>query len=179
MALKPADRYASAHHLANDLEHWMADEAISVYREPISTRLTRWGRRHRTAAVAIGVLLVTAVLGLTAGTMLLSRANTRAERQRRRAEESAQILSRQLYINRINLGSAPGKTPTSSAPGSCSGNAALARPATPTSAASSGTILTGSVARATGAWRGMRARSGAWRSAPTAPASPQAGKITT
>ena len=103
MALKPADRYASAHHLANDLERWMADEAISVYREPISTRLTRWGRRHRTAAVAIGVLLVTAVLGLTAGTMLLSRANTRAERQRRRAEESAQVLSQQLYINRINL----------------------------------------------------------------------------
>jgi WD40 repeat protein/serine/threonine protein kinase len=103
MALEPADRYASAGDLANDLEHWMADEAISVYREPISTRLTRWGRRHRTAAVAIGMLLVTAVLGLTAGTLLLSRANTRAERQRRRAEESARILSRQLYVNRINL----------------------------------------------------------------------------
>jgi WD40 repeat protein/serine/threonine protein kinase len=103
MALKSTDRYASARDLANDLEHWMADEAISVYREPISTRLTRWGRRHRTAAVAIGVVLVTAVLGLTAGTLLLGRANTRTERQRRRAEESAQILSRQLYINRINL----------------------------------------------------------------------------
>jgi WD40 repeat protein/serine/threonine protein kinase len=103
MALKPADRYSSARDLANDLEHWMADEPISFYREPISTRLTRWGRRHRTAAVAMGVLLVTAVLGLTAGTLLLSRANTRTDRQRRRAEESARILSRQLYINRINL----------------------------------------------------------------------------
>jgi WD40 repeat protein/serine/threonine protein kinase len=103
MASKPTDRYASARDLASDLEHWMADEKISVYREPISTRLTRWGRRHRTAAVAIGVVLVTAVLGLTAGTLLLSRANTRTERQRRRAEKSAQILSRQLYINRINL----------------------------------------------------------------------------
>jgi WD40 repeat protein/serine/threonine protein kinase len=103
MALRPADRYASARDLASDLEHWMADEKISVYREPISTRLTRWGRRHRTAAVAIGVVLVTAVLGLTAGTLLLSRANTRTERQRRLAEKSAQILSRQLYINRINL----------------------------------------------------------------------------
>jgi WD40 repeat protein/serine/threonine protein kinase len=103
MAFKPTDRYASARDLANDLEHWMADEPISVYREPISTRMTRWGRRHRMAAVAIGVVLVTAVLSLTAGTLLLSRANTRTERQRRRAEESAQILSRQLYINRINL----------------------------------------------------------------------------
>jgi WD40 repeat protein/serine/threonine protein kinase len=103
MALKPTDRYASASDLANDVEHWMADETISVYREPISTRLTRWGRRHRTAAVAIGVVLVTAVLGLTAGTVLLSRANTRTERQRRRAQESAQILAQQLYINRINL----------------------------------------------------------------------------
>src|SRR5262249_34638618 len=96
-------RYAWARDRASDLEHGMADQKISVYREPISTRLTRWGRRHRTAAVAIGVLLVTAVLGLAAGTLLLSGANTRTERQRRRAEESAQILSRQLYINRINL----------------------------------------------------------------------------
>jgi WD40 repeat protein/serine/threonine protein kinase len=103
MAKKPSDRYGSARDLASDLEHWMADEPISVYRAPISTRLTRWGRRHRTAAVAIGVLLVAAVLGLTAGTLLLSRANTRTERQRRLAEESARILSRQLYINRINL----------------------------------------------------------------------------
>ena len=40
--------------LADDLEHWLADEPVAVYREPLTTRLTRWGRRHRTAAVGSG-----------------------------------------------------------------------------------------------------------------------------
>src|SRR5262249_3554364 len=103
MAAEPGCRYATPRALADDLEHWLADEPISVYREPISTRLTRWGRRHRTAAVAIGVLLVAAVLGLAAGMLLLGRANALVERQRLRAEASARTLSRQLYVNRINL----------------------------------------------------------------------------
>jgi len=103
MAVDPRGRYATHRALADDLEHWLADEPVSVYREPISTRVTRWGRRHRTAAAAIGVLLVTAVLGLTAGTLLLGRANSLVERQRLRAEAAARTLSGQLYINRINL----------------------------------------------------------------------------
>jgi WD40 repeat protein/serine/threonine protein kinase len=103
MAVEPSRRYPSPRALADDIEHWLADEPISVYREPISTRLTRWGRRHRTAAVAIGVLLVTAVLGLAAGTLLLGRANTLVEQQRLRAEETARTLAGQLYVDRINL----------------------------------------------------------------------------
>ena len=64
MALKPEDRYASPRALAEEIEHWLADEPVSAYREPLAVRLTRWGRRHRTAAVGIGVLLVTAVAAL-------------------------------------------------------------------------------------------------------------------
>src|SRR5262249_61806677 len=93
------------------------DEPISVYREPLSTRLTRWGRRHRTLATGIGVLLITAVLGLAGGTILLGRANQRTESQRafaeaqqrlaelktREASEKAQALERQLYIHRVSL----------------------------------------------------------------------------
>jgi WD40 repeat protein/serine/threonine protein kinase len=89
MALRPKDRYPSARALADDLEHWLADEPISVYREPWSTRLTRWGRRHRTIAVGIGALLITAVIGLTLGNLLLGRANER--------------IASQLYIHRVNL----------------------------------------------------------------------------
>ncbi len=48
MALRPVDRYASPCALADDIEHWQADEPVAVYREPLSIRLTRWGRRHRT-----------------------------------------------------------------------------------------------------------------------------------
>src|SRR5262249_19845587 len=50
-----------------------------------------------------GVLLVMAVIGLAAGDVLLSRANSRTAEQRRRAEATARTLERQLYIHRINL----------------------------------------------------------------------------
>ena len=33
MALKPADRYPSARALADDIEHWLADERVAAYRE--------------------------------------------------------------------------------------------------------------------------------------------------
>jgi WD40 repeat protein/tRNA A-37 threonylcarbamoyl transferase component Bud32 len=117
MALHPRDRYSTPRELARDLECWMADEPVSVYREPISVRLTRWGRRHRTLATAIGVLLVTAVAALAVGTILLGWANDRTAGQRalaleqwhraelktREAREKADELERQLYINRVNL----------------------------------------------------------------------------
>jgi eukaryotic-like serine/threonine-protein kinase len=69
--LKPEERYPSARALADEIEHWLADEPVSVYREPITVRLTRWGRRHRTLASSLGVLLVTAVVGLTIATALI------------------------------------------------------------------------------------------------------------
>jgi WD40 repeat protein/serine/threonine protein kinase len=110
MAPVAQDRYASPRALAQDLERWLADEPVPVYRESAATRLTRWGRRHKSAAVGIGALLVSAVLGLATGTLLLGRANERTERQRARADErardageKARMLERQLYINRVNL----------------------------------------------------------------------------
>ncbi|MBM4088125.1 MAG: hypothetical protein FJ276_01655 [Planctomycetes bacterium] len=67
MALRPADRYASALDLAEDLRRWMADESVAVYREPLFARLLRSARRHRAwtfAAVclAVIVLLMTSLL---------------------------------------------------------------------------------------------------------------------
>src|SRR5262249_28345780 len=73
LALKPEERYPSTGGLADETEHWWADEPVSVYREPISVRLTRWGRRHRTLATSIGVLLITAVVGLSIAAALIRR----------------------------------------------------------------------------------------------------------
>ena len=44
MSLRPQDRYATAKDLADDLEHWLADEPVEVYREPLRQRLGRWRR---------------------------------------------------------------------------------------------------------------------------------------
>jgi eukaryotic-like serine/threonine-protein kinase len=103
MALRPEGRYASPRALADDLEQWLADEPVAVYREPLATRLTRWGRRHRTLATGIGALLVTAVLALAISTALIGHEQAATERQRARAVEAAETLRREDYFHRINL----------------------------------------------------------------------------
>ncbi len=83
MATKIEGRYASCRALAADIERWTADEPVSAYREPLPTRLGRWGRRHRSLVAGAAVLLISAVVGLAAGAIVLGKANARTERQRR------------------------------------------------------------------------------------------------
>ena len=52
MALKPEDRYPTPKALGEDIEHWMADEPVSAYREPWPARVARWARRHKTTVSA-------------------------------------------------------------------------------------------------------------------------------
>jgi serine/threonine-protein kinase len=85
MATKADDRYPSCRALAEEVERWMADEPVSAYREPFTTRATRWGRRHRTAAVSTAVLLVAAVIGLSVGSLLINRERAKAEANFRQA----------------------------------------------------------------------------------------------
>ncbi len=73
MARARSARYALAAELADDVKRWLADEPVSAWREPWTTRARRWASRHRTAVVAS-----TAVAGsmiLVAGAAL---ANDRA-----------------------------------------------------------------------------------------------------
>jgi eukaryotic-like serine/threonine-protein kinase len=93
MALKPEDRYASCRALAEDIERWMADEPVSAYREPWLSRLSRWGRRHRSLMVSAGAILATATAALAAGLVAVNDEKDRTElarqgeaRQRQRAE---------------------------------------------------------------------------------------------
>jgi serine/threonine-protein kinase len=66
MALKPEDRYASPRLVADEIEHWMADEPVAAYPERLLERGARWLRRHRTltygaAAALAGITLVTTI----------------------------------------------------------------------------------------------------------------------
>jgi serine/threonine protein kinase/tetratricopeptide (TPR) repeat protein len=85
MAARPVDRYRSPRELAGDVEHWLADEPVSAWREPWFARSWRWARRHRTGVSAAAVLLVAAVVGLSTGALLLQRARVETENQRRAA----------------------------------------------------------------------------------------------
>ena len=78
MALRPEERYGSALALAEDVEHWLADEPVAAYPEPAGARLRRWVRKRPRRVTAAVVLLVTAVIGLTVGTVVLERYNQEA-----------------------------------------------------------------------------------------------------
>jgi serine/threonine-protein kinase len=76
MAVKPANRYATALELAAEVERWLAEEPVQAYPEPWTARLRRWLDRHRIAVSAAGAVLhgliwVTAFLWLCLGLPLI------------------------------------------------------------------------------------------------------------
>jgi Flp pilus assembly protein TadD len=85
MALKPEDRYGTALALAADVEHWLADEPVSAYREPWATRARRWIRRHKPAVAAAAAAALAVLLLGGAGAVWLER-----QRAERRVEQARQ-----------------------------------------------------------------------------------------
>jgi serine/threonine-protein kinase len=79
MALRPEDRYHSTRALADDLEHWLADEPVSCYLEPWPARLARWARRHKTLVTTSAALVLAATAALAIGTVLIQREQARTE----------------------------------------------------------------------------------------------------
>jgi eukaryotic-like serine/threonine-protein kinase len=103
MALKPDGRYASAEALAEDVEHWLADEPVDARPEPWPARLARWARRHKPAVAAVAVLLAAAAVANAVHGILIGREQRETERQRVLAEQRATLLERELYVSRLNL----------------------------------------------------------------------------
>ena len=91
----PAERYASAGELADDVQRHLAGHPIHA--RPIGTwgRLTRWALRNRKTAALMASLLATLLVGLVATTSLYLVASARqaeAERERRGALETIDRL---------------------------------------------------------------------------------------
>jgi serine/threonine-protein kinase len=101
MALRPEGRYPSARALAEDVTRWLDDAPVSAYRDPVSVRVGRWMRRHRTLVTSAAAVLIfgsvvlaayeVALAGmnraLDAKNTQLAGKNRELERQRQRAEE--------------------------------------------------------------------------------------------
>jgi eukaryotic-like serine/threonine-protein kinase len=96
LARRPEDRYRSAGELAREVQHWLADEPVLAYREPLRVRVGRWARRHKPLVSAcLAAALVALLLG-GAGAWWLERQRlertaeqARRELQRRQGVESA------------------------------------------------------------------------------------------
>jgi tetratricopeptide (TPR) repeat protein len=82
IAKEPAQRYAAAAPLAEDLRRFLADRPILARRTGRAERLWRWSRRNPALAGALGSLFLILTLGCAGMTVLWRR----AESQRRRAD---------------------------------------------------------------------------------------------
>ena len=89
-ARRREDRYASALELAKDIQRYMADQAVSVYRDGPATRALRWARRHVAAVSGGAAVAVTTLAALVVGTLLLGRAAATERNLRKTADTNAQ-----------------------------------------------------------------------------------------
>jgi serine/threonine protein kinase len=87
MAVNPKNRYPTALDLANDVERWMADEPVSVHREPWTVRAARWARRHRNVVLGTAAVLVTAIVTLSYGLFAVNAQKEKTEEAYGRLDE--------------------------------------------------------------------------------------------
>ena len=92
MALKPADRYGTVLELAADIERWLGDEPVSVYREPWQERAVRWAKRHKTAVATAAGLIIASTMALLIGTIVVQRERARTEANFRLATNAVDDL---------------------------------------------------------------------------------------
>ena len=75
MATNPEDRYLGAGELADDLERFLADEAVDAWVDPLPVRVRRWLKKHQTFAVATAVGVGLLVIGLSVFSLVLGSKN--------------------------------------------------------------------------------------------------------
>jgi serine/threonine protein kinase/tetratricopeptide (TPR) repeat protein len=88
MALQPDDRYRSPRALAGDIERWIADEPVSVRREPYRERVRRWARRNRTIVTGAAVAVLAGLFGLAAVAAVQARYNDRLQKALRETRDA-------------------------------------------------------------------------------------------
>jgi serine/threonine protein kinase/Flp pilus assembly protein TadD len=81
MAKNPAERYATAQELANDLERFLKDEPIRAKRPTLLQRSRKWARRHQPVlwSAAASLLVALTVLAGSVGWIVRDRAARRAK----------------------------------------------------------------------------------------------------
>jgi serine/threonine protein kinase len=101
MARTPAERYATAQELADDLRRFLEDRPILARRPTLADRLRKWSRRHRSVVVSAALLLTMGVIGLVVTALLLAheQSETKAayERERQKAREAEESFLQALH----------------------------------------------------------------------------------
>ena len=104
MARDAAARYGSVRSLAQDLEHWLADEPVAAYPERRLARLARWIRRHRNWATAGAATLLGITLVAGAAVVVIEGARRNEATARKEAETNFDMAQRAVesYLTNVS-----------------------------------------------------------------------------
>ncbi len=100
MAREPAQRYATAEELADDLRRFLEHRPVKARRPSLAQRAAKFARRHRAATAAAAAVLVLAVVALGVTTALVWREKERTEAALAR-EESARKRAEANFRNAL------------------------------------------------------------------------------
>lgn len=103
MAQDENARYASAVELADEIEHWLADEPVKAYREPISAKLWRWGRRHRSRVAGATIAILVSLVSLIVVVAVIANTNRELKDTNGRLDNAkTELESRNLALAEAN-----------------------------------------------------------------------------
>jgi WD40 repeat protein/serine/threonine protein kinase len=92
----PAERYATARELADDLRRFLNSVPIHAKPPTLRQRIGKWAQRHRPMVLVASLFLLLAVVGLTAGIILIAQ-------ERDATLERERALRRLLYVQNVHL----------------------------------------------------------------------------
>jgi eukaryotic-like serine/threonine-protein kinase len=79
METRPEDRYVSCRLMADDIEHWLADQPVSAYPEPFAVSAMRRVRRQKQWVAAASLLAFSGLIGLALHDIRLGQEQTRTK----------------------------------------------------------------------------------------------------
>jgi serine/threonine-protein kinase len=96
MAHAREDRYRTALDLAADMEHWLADQPVTAYRESAAARLARWTRRHRVLTTSAMAAVTVAALALAIVTVVVGGKNVELASANQREHTAADLAQQTI-----------------------------------------------------------------------------------
>jgi tetratricopeptide (TPR) repeat protein len=87
MSLRPEGRYASSSAVAEDIEHWLADEPVIAHHEGTLAQATRWVRKHRAWAMSGAAALAIVAIVATIAALVINGQKLIIARQERAATQ--------------------------------------------------------------------------------------------
>jgi serine/threonine protein kinase len=98
LAKNPAERYATAQDLADDLQRYLQDRPVLARRPTLLELARKWARRHRSLVISAGAMLGLSLVASVVSTCLIAREHfetkTAYERERRKSQEAQEERAR-------------------------------------------------------------------------------------